>query len=334
MSPTNDFDGAWKEAMERYFPRFLDICFPDIAQRIDWSRGYEFLDQELQEVVRDAEMGKLRTDKLVKVYRLDGAEEWLLIHVELQSQPDKNLPQRMYHYRHRIVDRYGHPVVSVVVLADENAAWRPAVYEEEQWGCRLRFEYLVCKLLDFDLAALEASVNPIAMVILAHRAAQTTANAMENRFNIKWRLTRRLYELGYAKGEILSLYRLLDWLLAMPKEMELEFRRKVVAYEKENVMPYITNIERIGREEGLMQGLEEGLQKGRQEGRQEGLRAGQVALLLRQLRRRWGQMDSELEVRLQKMSVVQLEALGEAMLDFHEPTDLQRWLSGVENRGN
>jgi len=90
-------------------------------------------------------------------------------------------------------------------------------------------------------------------------------------------------------------------------------------------MPYITNIERIGREEGLIQGLEEG----RQKGRQEGLREGQTALLLRQIRRRWGRTETELEVRLQKMTLEQLEALGDAMLDFRELTDLQRWLSGV-----
>ncbi len=39
-------------------------------------------------------------------------------------------------------------------------------------------------------------------------------------------------------------------------------------------MPYITSVERIGREEGRKEGLEEGRQKGRQEGRHEGLREG------------------------------------------------------------
>ena len=38
----------------------------------------EFLDQELQQVVRDADPGKQRTDKLVKVLRRDGGEEWVM----------------------------------------------------------------------------------------------------------------------------------------------------------------------------------------------------------------------------------------------------------------
>ena len=51
-----DFDGAWKEALEQYFRPFLEFCFPDIAARVDWSKGFEFLDKELQKVVHDAEM--------------------------------------------------------------------------------------------------------------------------------------------------------------------------------------------------------------------------------------------------------------------------------------
>jgi hypothetical protein len=43
-----------------------------------------------------AEAGKLRVDKLVKVRRLDGAEEWVPIHLEVQSQPDAQLSQRAY----------------------------------------------------------------------------------------------------------------------------------------------------------------------------------------------------------------------------------------------
>ena len=74
MNLPTDFDGAWKEALEQFFRPFLDFCFPDIAARVDWSKGFDFLDKELQKVVHDAEMGTLRVDKLVQVYRLDGIE--------------------------------------------------------------------------------------------------------------------------------------------------------------------------------------------------------------------------------------------------------------------
>ena len=101
-SSTIDYDGAWKEALDEYLEPFLRLCFPIVHAGIDWQQGAIPLDQELQEVVRDAEAGKRRVDKLFRVYRRNGTEEWLLVHLEVQSQPDWNLPERMYRYHHRL----------------------------------------------------------------------------------------------------------------------------------------------------------------------------------------------------------------------------------------
>ena len=272
MEPT-DYDGAWKEALERYLRPFLELCFSSVAAGIDWHASIEFLDQELQEVVRDAELGKQRTDKLVKVRRLDGQTGWLLIHVEVQGQRDSDLPRRMYQYHHRIADRYGRPVVSLAVLADAQAEWRPGPYEEEMWGCRLLFEYPVCKLLDLGLGPeyLEASDNPVAVVIAAHLAVQASAGDMPARYDSKRALTRRLYERGYERQEVLELFRVIDWLLVLPKELEVAFRRELMEYEQEKAMPYVTSIERLGRQEGRQEGRMEGIQQGRQEGLVKGI---------------------------------------------------------------
>jgi predicted transposase/invertase (TIGR01784 family) len=59
-----------------------------------------------------------------------------------------------------------------------------------------------------------------------------------------------------------------------------------------------------------------------QEGRQEGERS----LVLRQLTRRIGNVTPELAVKVQTLSLTQLEALGEALLDFSQPADLITWL--------
>ena len=136
MNKSIDYDGAWKEAIERYLRPFMELCFPEAARNIDWTSTPEFLDTELQEVVRDAGLGKQRADKLIKVRRLDGEAEWVLVHVEVQAQPDESLPERVYQYHHRIADRFGRRVATLVVLADERAGWRPSVFETELWGCR------------------------------------------------------------------------------------------------------------------------------------------------------------------------------------------------------
>jgi hypothetical protein len=53
-------------------------------------------------VVRDARTGKRRVDKLYGVHLLDGTEEWILVHVEVQVRPDRRLPERLYRYHCRI----------------------------------------------------------------------------------------------------------------------------------------------------------------------------------------------------------------------------------------
>lgn len=64
---SHEFDSPWKNVLERFFQPFLALCFPKVHAAIDWSQSHEFLDKELQQIVRDADVGKRFADKLVKV---------------------------------------------------------------------------------------------------------------------------------------------------------------------------------------------------------------------------------------------------------------------------
>jgi predicted transposase YdaD len=87
-------------------------------------------------------------------------------------------------------------------------------------------------------------------------------------------------------------------------------------------MRYVTTGERIGYERGIQEGRQEGIQEGRQEGRQE----GELTLILKQLKKRYGELSPELQQRIQSLSLHQLEALGEALLDLGSMADLLDWL--------
>lgn len=121
----SEFDSPWKEALERFLPQFLEFFFRRVFAGVDWGRGYESLDKELQQIVREAELGLRLADKLFKVWRLDGEEAWVLIHPEVQNQPEEHFGERMYVYNYRIFDRFRRPVVSLAVLGDEQRDWRP-----------------------------------------------------------------------------------------------------------------------------------------------------------------------------------------------------------------
>ncbi len=277
---SDDYDGAWKEALDEYFEEFVALLYPSIHAEIDWARGYEFLDNELQQISPESETGQRRADRLVKVWRKDGTEAWVLIHVEVQSQKDPTFAERMYVYNYRIFDRYHRRVASLAVLGDERPHWRPSRFEQELWGCRTVFEFPVVKLTDYRerWAELEESDNPFATVVMAHLKTQETKGSEEKRKRWKFALIRRMYERGYSKDDVRILFRFIDWLMQLPEAAEREIWQRVKEYEEVTQMPYVTSVERFGFQRGLKEGrvlgLKEGQAKGRREGLLEGMREG------------------------------------------------------------
>ena len=245
-------DSPWKEALERYLPSFLALYFPTAYDAIDWTRDYEWLNTELRQVVRDAELGKRLADVLVKVWRKDGQENWLLIHIEVQGWQEEDFAQRMFVYHYRIFDRYNRQVVTLVVLADDRPNWRPDRYAYDLWGCGLEFRFPIVKLLDLanQLPELEASDNPFAIVTRAHLATMQTRQDSASRHVWKIRLIRELYESGLSRDDVLQLLRIIDWMMDLPKELEQLCKQEAEQIEREKQMPYVTSFERLAKREG------------------------------------------------------------------------------------
>ncbi|AFY33526.1 DUF4351 domain-containing protein [Calothrix sp. PCC 7507] len=60
---------------------------------------------------------------------------------------------------------------------------------------------------------------------------------------------------------------------------------------------------------------------------QKAVQSGEERLVLRQLNRRLGEINQSLIERIQRLSIEQLENLGEALLDFSNIADLETWLN-------
>ena len=295
-TPPNDFDSPWKDATDEYLQGFFALFHPNIHADIDWSRLPVFLDKEFQRIMRGAAIGRRVVDRLVRVWLRDGQSVRVLVHIEVQSQEEAGFSRRMYIYNYRIFDRYDQPIVSLALLPDEQPTWRPDEYTQGFWGCSLQFRYPVTKLTDWRARReeLEQSDNPLAVFVLAHLAAQDTQGDIAARQQRKLRMVRRLYDRGYDRERIVSLFRFIDWFLALPAAAEAPIRQAIAAIEEERAMAYVTSIERIGREEGLTQGREEGLTQGLTQGRVEGKRA----TLQRLVRVRFGGTTEALEQRI------------------------------------
>ena len=68
-----------------------------------------------------------------------------------------------------------------------------------------------------------------------------------------------------------------------------------------------------------------------EEGREEGKQAEALTLIMRQLPRRIGTVEPELEAQIRELTTQELEELGEALLDFSEPADLTVWLQARQD---
>jgi hypothetical protein len=231
---TANYDETWKEAISQYFESFVSFFYPYLHQQITAFSQTE----------------KRYADKLYKVWLLDNQEVWILIHIEVQSQYDKAFPQRMFIYNYRAFDLYHKPVISLAILGDDSKTWRPNSYEYGIGESQVKMTFSNVKLLDYQWEELEASDNVFATVVMAHLKTKATTSNLTQREQWKWNLVRSLYERGLTKFDIINLGKFLDKMMALPPQLELEFKNKLNQYEKERNMPFLSPIEEMALERG------------------------------------------------------------------------------------
>ncbi len=175
--------------------------FPQVHALIDWGKDYEFLDKELQKVVRNAELGQRLVDKLVKVYLRNGETTHLYIHIEVQAQVDKKFGERLFVYHYRLFDRYNRQIITLAILGDDQEEWRPDSFSYEQGGCRLSFQFPVIKLLDYRKRwkELEQSRNPFSIIVRTHLKGLETRRSPAKRLQWKIRLYKALHKSNYSR---------------------------------------------------------------------------------------------------------------------------------------
>lgn len=312
--PHARYDAPWKTALTHAFPSFVAFYFPDLHPLVDWSRRPRFRDKELAQIGFGDVPGGMVADKLVEVCLRDSGQ-WILVHVEVQAQYDANLPRRIFDYNFRIFREYGQEVASLVLLADEDPSWRPHAFHVEAVGTDMGIAFSTAKLLDLDEDTLLASDNPFALVSLAHLRSQRERRDAESLFAAKWQLTRLLYERAWSKERIIAMFKVINWMMALPEPQQTRYWHAVIKLEKERKMELITPLEQSFMDKGWQKGLQHGLEKGLEKGREEGCREGAAELLARMLTQRFGPLPKTVHKRLGKASMEQLEAWSDALLE-------------------
>ena len=199
-------------------------------------------------------------------------------------------------------------MVSLAILADGHAQWKPAAFKQALWGCESQLRFPVCKLLELGRSETQLlrNPNPFAIVVLAQIKALQTKGLLRQRRVWKTTLAKLGYERNYPKRVILDLFSFVDWIMVLSPKLESEFDTEHTHYEDSKGMKYVTNIERRGRAEGRVEG--------RVEGRQEGQQIGQIR----------SQQESVLAVLETRFSEVPY-ALREAVTGVDDLARLKEW---------
>ena len=90
LEQDSDYDGVWKEALREHLAEFVEKYFPTEHAAIDWSHEPQWYDKELSQVLGQSGQRNRRVDLLARVRLQNGQEQWILLHLEIQTsyEPD------------------------------------------------------------------------------------------------------------------------------------------------------------------------------------------------------------------------------------------------------
>ena len=215
-----------------------------------------------------------------------------ILHLEFQVKPVKEpaLPLRMLDYWVRLHRKYNLPVTQILLMLKETNIEIPNEFR----AANLRFQFRVLKMWEQDAQFLlqNESLLPLAVLAKTTDKKALLETVAERIKHIKNEEKRR---------DILAETNILAGLRYSENLVKMLLREEIM---KESV-----TYQAIIRE-GMNQ-----------------VKHHEVDLILRQLKRRIGEVDDKTRQRIARMSFAKLNDLGEALLDFNTPEDLQNWLN-------
>ncbi|HHP7232402.1 MAG TPA: Rpn family recombination-promoting nuclease/putative transposase [Xenococcaceae cyanobacterium] len=222
----------------------------------------------------------------------------VVLHLEFQTQPDEAIPFRMADYRLRVHRRYPNKNMRQLVIYLKST--RSELVQQTVFTISgMRHEFEVIRLWEQPYSDLLQfpGLLPLAVLGRTNDRTKTLREISSLIDNLKDR--REQSNIAAATSLLAG--------LVLKKEV-------IRAVLREEIMQESVIYQDI-KAQGIKQGLQQGLQQ------------GQSIIVLRQLKRRLGKIESEDETRINGLSVEQLEALGDALLDFSNRDDLLAWFA-------
>jgi hypothetical protein len=214
-TPRSENDSVWKKTVKEDFPAFMQLFFAKEAESIDWNKPHKFLDADLRRLTVASQHKNRLADKLVRVEYKNGRSGFLLIHLEVQSYQDVEFSRRMFIYFYRIfennVELKEGDVITVVLLTKEGANEIEDRFEYKRGRFELLFKYPVEKLWEYQSRReeFEAGNNFFYLLIAIHLRALEARN-QQQMYDTKLEFYKLLLEKGFAREDVIKLYKFLD----------------------------------------------------------------------------------------------------------------------------
>lgn len=316
-----DHDRLFKELISTFSDDFLAQFLSDLAVRLR-PQTLSFTGTEL---FTDVTSGQKYTADLVAIAQLEDTADEFVLHIEHQSGSKSNFPRRMWLYFSRLHEKYNLPICQVAVLAfDEPQRADPDYYEVRFLdNTVLRLQYRTIQLNRLDW---QDFINRDSPIVCAFMSKMRMRSQDRPRVKLECLLMLVRLQLDEARSQLLSGF--IDTYLRLNAEEEAIFQAElaqVLPQNQEGVMEIVTSWMERGIEQGIERGIERGIEQGIERGRQQEA----IALNLRLLSRLLGTVSPQQEEAIRNLSLTQLEALSEALLDFTTSADLDTWLRQI-----
>ena len=300
-----DHDRLFKELLTTFFVEFLELFFPEVARYLE-PNTLEFLDKE---VFTDITEGDRYEADLVAKIKFRTQETFFLIHVESQAQYQANFSKRMFRYFSRLYEKHDLPVYPIALFSyDTPRAAQPSRHQVTFPNkLVLDFNYDIIQLNRLNWRDFVQQQNPVASALMAKMNI-----APEERPRVKLECLRLLATLRLNPAKMKLISGFIDTYLRLNSEEESLLESEIARIEpaqQEVVMEIVTSW------------MERGIEQGKQ--------SEALALILRQLPRRIGAVNPDLQGNIRSLPVSQLEELAEALLDFSHEADLIAWLQQI-----
>lgn len=255
-------DALWKGIIESLIDDFLVFFFPALIDQIDFERGIEFLDTELQKLIPDNSGSNRHADKLIKVWLKNGQEIWFLIHVEVQGYQDPYFAQRMFECRYRIRDKYQCLVTGLAIYTDWERTYHYTEFEETFLGSKLSYQFNTYVLRDHPLKKLASNPNPFAAVMEAAWQHLDKPKEEQDLRALKLDLIRRLKLRNIPKEKIGWIIEFIRYIVPFTNsEIQANFEQDLITLTQADIPmgireAILDDVRKQGVREGIEQGIE------------------------------------------------------------------------------